>query len=118
MVSALAFFISFVVAVAAVPSVIRVASHCRLLDIPDHRKKHERPIPSLAGVAVFGSLLLSTSVVQALFEQGQLGSGLLAAIVVLFFVGCKDDLIGMSAKKSSLLKQLQRRWSSSLTISY
>lgn len=102
MISALAFFISFVVALAAVPSVIKVASHCRLLDVPDHRKRHERPVPSLAGVAVFGSLLLSTSIIKALFGSGQLAPGLLAAVVVLFFVGCKDDLIGMSAKRKLL----------------
>lgn len=87
---------AFLVALFAVPSIIQIAHLKNMLDMPNGRTVHSSLTPRLGGVAVFAGFM------SALTIFGPLQNGvkeLLAGCIILFFVGLKDDLVGMSVFK-------------------
>ncbi|MEZ4882910.1 MAG: hypothetical protein R2775_11180 [Flavobacteriaceae bacterium] len=67
---------------------------------------HTKKTPNLGGVGIFIAFSLSIMILGGLksFEHFQIGQLLLllAAITIMFFLGVKDDLIGISPKKKFL----------------
>ena len=90
---ALAFFITFF----AIPIIIQVAREKKLFDEPDERKVHKMVIPTLGGLGIFAGFIL------ALLLGSPVASGELqyfvAAAIVIFFLGIKDDILILSAAK-------------------
>ncbi|MCH8525159.1 MAG: undecaprenyl/decaprenyl-phosphate alpha-N-acetylglucosaminyl 1-phosphate transferase [Balneolales bacterium] len=69
------------------------------MDLPDNgRKQHKAPTPTLGGVGIFFGFVLSISIVGG-FMAPDYFPFLIAGITLLFVVGIKDDLMGVSAKK-------------------
>jgi len=89
---ALAYAISFF----SIPVIIRAARRHNLFDHPDYsRKIHSKSIPTLGGIAIFLAFLLSFSISP--WSDSFTGfSYLVAALLILFFVGLKDDLVSLS----------------------
>lgn len=89
----LAFFITFF----AIPIIIQVAREKKLFDEPDERKVHKMVIPTLGGLGIFAGFIL------ALLLGSPIASGELqyfvAAAIVIFFLGIKDDILILSAAK-------------------
>lgn len=82
----------------AIPPIIRVARIKKLYDEPiELRKIHKRRIPSLGGIAIFSSFLMTCG----LFSTTQLpyANYLLSGGVIIFTIGLKDDLVGMDPYK-------------------
>jgi UDP-N-acetylmuramyl pentapeptide phosphotransferase/UDP-N-acetylglucosamine-1-phosphate transferase len=92
------FCCSFYIAYLAIPVVMRVAKLKRLYDVPDDRKLHERPIAALGGVAIFGAFMISVLIGIPIETQPEI-KYCLAAVVVIFFVGLKDDILIISPIK-------------------
>lgn len=90
---------SLVLVYLAVPILIRVAYEWDLYDKPDgERKLHTRYVPTLGGIAIFLAFFVSVSISgYAVNIEGY--PYLAAALVILFFTGLKDDLVGLSPKK-------------------
>lgn len=82
----------------AIPSIIKVAEIKNLFDEPDERKKHLRKVPTLGGMAIFAGLLFSVTfwTNQAQIVELQY---IIAALLILFFIGIKDDLVNLRAWK-------------------
>ena len=86
------------------PLAILVARTFGLLDLPGLRKVHRTPIPRIGGAAI-GLASLSTFALVALtrgsfftpVQHGQIIT-LIAASLIVLFVGLIDDLAGLSAK--------------------
>ncbi|MGP8214757.1 MAG: glycosyltransferase family 4 protein [Bacteroidia bacterium] len=105
----LIFLTSFLVAFICTPPLIRVSLRKNLTDIPgDLRKLHTRSIPTLGGVMIFAGTifaytLLLPSIIDYLRSDGEIkivitdSSYLIASILLLFFIGVKDDIIGTAA---------------------
>lgn len=114
----LGFFTSFIVVLFTMPSLIEVARMKHLVDEPsEERKVHHRSVPTIGGIIIFAAVLFS----YALWfpEAKMIGSQaagykalyvamgaaykdfkfILAAMVLLFFIGVKDDIIGFSPVK-------------------
>jgi len=99
----LAFVWAFLIAIFAVPSIIRVAHLKKILDQPNRRTVHEELTPRLGGLAMFAGFM------SALTIFADLGNGvqqLLAGCIILFFIGLKDDLITISALKKFAVQLL------------
>ncbi|WP_165838147.1 glycosyltransferase family 4 protein [Pontibacter arcticus] len=99
----LAFSWAFLIAIFAVPSIIRVAHLKNILDQPNFRTVHESLTPRLGGLAVFAGFM------SALTIFGDLSNGvqqLLAGCIILFFIGLKDDLVSISALKKFAVQLL------------
>lgn len=94
--------VAYLVSVALMPLVRRAAVHHKLLDIPDDvRRRHERPIPRLGGVAVFVSVIAVGAVGAMLQDRAVLVPllplfvSLAVGATILFVVGLVDDIRGV-----------------------
>ena len=103
---------AFVVSVALLPLVGRLAVHHRLLDAPDaNRRLHDRPIPRLGGVAVFAAVLVVGGVGLLLEDRAHVVrllptvTAMIAGASILFVVGLADDIRGVGPR-TKLLVQL------------
>lgn len=93
----LSFFTAFVVTLITIPPIIAIIKKYSLYDIPDARKEHTTPIPTMGGVAIVAGMLtalllwfpFTNSIVQICF---------FFSVIVLFGLGLMDDLKNLSAK--------------------
>lgn len=90
--------IAFLVTFYAIPVIMKVAVLKKLYDVPNERKIHKHPIPSLGGFGIFVgfaiALLLMTD-----FTGSQKMQYYFAAFLIIFFLGIKDDIVVLSAQK-------------------
>lgn len=93
--------IAFVISFIAIPTIIRVADEKGLFDVPDARKLHTRPIASLGGVGIFIGFLLSMLLSISLHQNPEF-QYFYAALLLMFFLGIKDDILILSASKKFL----------------
>lgn len=90
--------VSFIITFLAIPIILQIAEEKRLFDVPDERKIHKVPVPSLGGVGIFGGFLLASLLSISAFQNPEF-QYFFAASIVIFFIGLKDDLIVLSATK-------------------
>jgi UDP-N-acetylmuramyl pentapeptide phosphotransferase/UDP-N-acetylglucosamine-1-phosphate transferase len=95
---ALAFGITFY----ALPSIIHLSEEKRLFDFPDDRKVHKQPIPSLGGLAIFAGFITAFLLTVTFTGDYFVFQYTVAAMLVMFFVGIKDDLLNIAAFKKFL----------------
>lgn len=96
--------LSFVITYFAIPVLIKVAELKHLYDEPDERKSHKSRIPTLGGLGFFAGFVLAASVCAPPHKSFPL-QYLFAAFFVIFIVGMKDDIVGLSPVKK-LIGQL------------
>lgn len=89
---------AFCITFYAIPKVIKIANHKKLYDVPDDRKVHKQPIPSLGGVGIFAGFALSLLFFANIDPNSHIQYYLLAFVVVFFF-GIKDDIFGLTPQK-------------------
>ena len=92
----------------ATPALIKVAKLKHLVDEPsEERKVHHRSVPTIGGVIIFSAFMFSSFLwfpddnIHARADLQQIMC-LMASLILLFFVGVKDDIIGMSPMKKLL----------------
>src|SRR5690606_11687145 len=90
--------ISFSITFLAIPVIITVAERKKLFDIPDERKIHRSPIPSLGGLSIFAGFILA-SLIAIPFHKATEFQYFFAAAFVIFFLGLKDDILVISPIK-------------------
>jgi len=101
----LVFLTSAVVTLFTIPSLIKVAYLKRLFDMPDfERKAHKRAVPTIGGIIIFAATLFSYSLWYPNMAIGEF-KYLVVALLILFFIGIKDDIIGTAPVKK-LMAQL------------
>jgi UDP-GlcNAc:undecaprenyl-phosphate GlcNAc-1-phosphate transferase len=89
---------SFSVTLLTIPAIMRVAAEKKLFDLPDARKVHNHAIASLGGVGIFIGFTLSVMLTIS-FRQSPEFSYFIAAALVIFFLGLKDDILVLSPTK-------------------
>ena len=96
---ALAIMISFFIVLLSTPSFIRVAQLKHLFDDPNEsRKLHKKSIPSMGGIMIFAGTLFSFMICYPIEDIGYV-KYLIPSVLVMFFIGIKDDIIGTAAIK-------------------
>ncbi|MFT3826820.1 MAG: MraY family glycosyltransferase [Chitinophagaceae bacterium] len=90
--------ISFAITFLAIPVIITVAERKKLYDIPDERKVHQNPIPSLGGLGIFAGFIISC-LITIPFAGASEFQYFFAAAFVIFFLGLKDDILVISPIK-------------------
>lgn len=104
------FFTAFVIVLLSTPALIKVAYLKRLVDEPgEARKVHKRRIPTIGGILIFAGTLFSYYLWYPFdsnnFEYQHWLNAIKdfkyisAAMLLLFFVGVKDDIIGTAPVK-------------------
>lgn len=88
--------LSFLITFFSIPVIIEVAKDKRLFDEPDERKVHNAVVPTLGGLGIFAGFIVAT-----LMEAPPLPilQYFIAAVMVIFFLGIKDDILILSASK-------------------
>jgi len=114
----LGFLTAFVVVLFTMPSLIKVARMKHLVDEPSEaRKLHTRSVPTIGGIIIFAAIIFAYALwfpeakllgpqesgYKALYQAMGEAYGdfkfIIAAMVLLFFIGVKDDIIGFSPVK-------------------
>ncbi|MCU7547934.1 undecaprenyl/decaprenyl-phosphate alpha-N-acetylglucosaminyl 1-phosphate transferase [Chitinophagaceae bacterium LB-8] len=90
--------VSFILTYLAIPAIIKIANEKRLYDMPDDRKIHKKPIASLGGVGIFIGFFLSTLFFISNKTNPEF-QYFFAAATIIFFLGLKDDILILSARK-------------------
>lgn len=96
--SLLGFLLGLGIVVFTIPPLIRVSFAKHLYDTPNERKVSKVIVPTLGGVAIFIGFILSTIIATDGYDFDEL-KYLIAAIIIMFFIGLKDDLMDISAVK-------------------
>ena len=94
----LGFALAFVCTFISIPVIIRVAREKHLFDEPDGRKLHRSVIPTLGGLGIFGGIMLSMLLLAKPTEIPEF-QYILASMLIIFFLGMKDDILIISATK-------------------
>lgn len=90
--------ISFTITFLAIPVIITVAERKKLFDLPNERKIHQNPIPSLGGLGIFAGFVMAC-LIAIQFHGSPEFQYFLAACFVIFFLGLKDDILVISPIK-------------------
>ncbi len=77
-----------------------------LVDVPNERKIHTKPISRIGGVAIWASTMLTflCLVLMSYYPYGKLMSGVLLGSSLMFFLGLIDDIYGLNAKFKLLIQ--------------
>ena len=108
----LAGLVALIVCLITSPAIIRFARNRGLMDKPDGRKSHEKPIPTLGGTAVFAGVIASVFVCFPFLPErlrpdeiyAVMGISLGAALS--FIIGLFDDLFGLKPQRKFLFQVL------------
>ena len=99
----LCFITAFVVTLITIPPIIGLIRKYKLYDLPNSRKEHSMPIPTMGGIAVFAGMM------AAMFlwfpfsnEMGQIC--FFFSLLVLFALGIMDDLRDLSARYKFIIQ--------------
>ncbi|MFK7782567.1 MraY family glycosyltransferase [Psychroserpens sp.] len=95
---ACAFILAFVIAYQTFPTILYVAKEKHLMDEPDSRSMHSSKTPTLGGIGIFFSLVVVMTIVGAMLNTKVLLL-VMGGLTILFFLGLKDDLTILSARK-------------------
>lgn len=96
-VALLCFITAFVITLITIPSIISLIKKYKLFDLPNDRKEHSSPIPTMGGIAIIAGMMI------ALFLWFPFSNAIpvisfFFSIAVLFALGIMDDLKDLSAK--------------------
>jgi UDP-GlcNAc:undecaprenyl-phosphate GlcNAc-1-phosphate transferase len=69
-----------------------------LYDVPDERKIHKQPIPSLGGFGIFVGFAVALLLMLDFKAYAEM-QYYFAAFLIIFFLGIKDDIVVLSAQK-------------------
>jgi len=97
--------IAFIITFAAIPIIIQVSNAKKLFDLPDERKIHISPIPSLGGLGIFAGFILACLFTISLYNAPDF-QYFYAAALVIFFLGLKDDILVLSPMKKFIGQML------------
>lgn len=92
--------IAYLIGVCLVPLVISFSKKEGLVDVPNDRKIHTKPISRIGGVAIWASTMLTflCLVFMSYYPYGSLLSGILLGGSLMFLLGLVDDIYNLNAK--------------------
>jgi UDP-GlcNAc:undecaprenyl-phosphate GlcNAc-1-phosphate transferase len=97
--------ISFFVAFALLPVIIRVFKSINLLDSPDRRKVHKMSKPSLGGIAIYAGVILAMTFTIPLEYLAEY-KFLVAGMVISILLGMRDDVSSLYANQKLVFQVL------------
>jgi len=92
------FFTSIFVAITAIPVIINISKLKDLMAEIEVRSSHEELTPTLGGVAIFAATLIAYFIWDNPNEGHEIHLTV-AALIILFFLGIKDDILILAPNK-------------------
>ncbi|MDP9230436.1 MAG: undecaprenyl/decaprenyl-phosphate alpha-N-acetylglucosaminyl 1-phosphate transferase, partial [Bacteroidota bacterium] len=93
----LCFVTAFTVCLITIPPIISFVKKYHLCDIPNSRKEHTLPIPTMGGIAITAGMLVALFLWFPFAGQASITS-FFFSIVILFAIGIMDDLKDLPAR--------------------
>ncbi|MEO5563758.1 MAG: MraY family glycosyltransferase [Chitinophagaceae bacterium] len=94
---------AFVATLVGIPPIISLIRRYGLYDMPNARKVHSNPVPTMGGVAIVGGMMLALLLwFPFTSEPGQVS--FFFSIAVLFGLGIMDDIKDLSAKYKFIIQ--------------
>jgi len=93
----LCFITAFVITLITIPPIIGLIKKYKLYDLPNDRKEHSAPIPTMGGIAIIAGMMIALFLWFPFSNSVPLIS-FFFSIAVLFALGIMDDLKDLSAK--------------------
>lgn len=92
------FTIGLILVFFSIPVIVQLSNEKKLFDHPNERKVNNKVIPNLGGVALFFGITMATilGIRDIVFPDLRY---ILAGMIILFFIGLKDDILIISARK-------------------
>jgi UDP-GlcNAc:undecaprenyl-phosphate GlcNAc-1-phosphate transferase len=87
----------------SIPTIVKVSKYKKLYDLPNERTSHTSSTPNLGGLAVFAALTTSLIIFSPPSGSNEIRY-ILGALIVLFFIGIKDDILVIDPRKKLLLQ--------------
>ena len=97
------FIMALCISLYAVPIIVRIDRSLQLFDKPNERSSSKTPIPTLGGIAIFFSFAFVSIIAMIGYNMPEL-IFILAATMLIFFVGLKDDLVDLSPNKKLIIE--------------
>ncbi len=94
---------SFLFTYLTIPPIVRISNEKHLFDIPNSRKLNTTVVPTLGGVGIFIGISLGSTLFMGNLQFTELRY-IFAALLMLFFIGLKDDILVISARKKLLVQ--------------
>lgn len=99
----LCFVTAFVIAMLLIPPLISLINRFQLYDVPDLRKEHRIPVPTMGGIAVCIAMMISC-LLWFRFSNNFFTISFFFSIVVLFAIGIMDDLNDLRASNKFVIQ--------------
>lgn len=90
----LSLFITFIL----LPSIVDISRARSLVAVPNDRTSHKNEVPVLGGLGVFIGFIISCLIFLS-FSSFPRFQYLFCGLIIIFFVGFKDDVVGISPMK-------------------
>ena len=94
---------AFVVTLITIPPIISLIKKHQLYDIPDARKEHTIPVPTMGGIAIIAGMMAALFLWFPFYNQAA-QICFFFSIAVLFGLGIMDDLKDLSAKYKFIIQ--------------
>lgn len=82
----------------SIPTIIGISREKKLYDVPNSRKVNTHVVPTLGGVAIFMGFIIAVTVSSYHYFFPEFRY-ILTALMIMLFVGLKDDLMDISASR-------------------
>lgn len=92
------FLAALVISARTIPTVINVSRQLKLFAVPNGRSSTIYNIPTLGGIAIFLGFILGLTLTSNGYTIPDL-MYIIAGVLIMFFVGLKDDIVTLSATK-------------------
>ncbi|GAB4018829.1 undecaprenyl/decaprenyl-phosphate alpha-N-acetylglucosaminyl 1-phosphate transferase [Spirosoma sp. KCTC 42546] len=103
----LAFLVACFVSVIAIPVIIKISELKSLMEKPGERRSHSTPTPTFGGIAIFAAILIAYFLWPSIDQTEIYRTNLsIVGMTILFFIGIKDDLVGIDPAKKLLFQVL------------
>jgi len=99
----ISFIISIIISIAIIPVIINISKLKDLMAEIQLRSSHDEVTPTLGGIAIFASTLISYFIWDNP-NEGHDTHLTIAAIIILFFLGIKDDILILSPQKKLIIQ--------------
>ena len=99
----LSFLVACFVAIVSIPVIIKISELKSLMEKPGERRSHSTPTPTFGGIAIYAAILIAYFLWPSIDQTEIYRTNLsIVGMTILFFIGIKDDLVGIDpAKKLS-----------------
>lgn len=90
--------LAFLITFFSIPVIIEVAKDKKLFDEPGERKVHKAVVPTLGGLGIFAGFIIAI-LMGVPTSDTSVFQYFTAAIMIIFFMGIKDDILILTATK-------------------